>query len=170
MILRCWLLKLFLWPDLFHYSSSSPFLVVVQTPQDLGLQWDNNGSARFNVATTGFVTSIRQKKQWRYLLLSGQFEGTATPAIQSGNLSLGIRTTNSNLNLKFGPDYVKAFSPNTSISGSIKKTVQNYLASGISFQTTLPCFDLGAFGTAKFQGWQGIESGLIMTPLELVHR
>lgn len=169
-VLDCWLLKLFLWPDLLHYSSQSPFQVVVQTPQDLGLRWNNNGSATFQTSTTGFVTSVRSRRQWVYLLLSGSFQGTATPAIQDGNFSLKIATTTSKLGLKFGTEYVKYFAPSTFIASTIQKSVQSYLSNGISFQTALPSFDLGSFGTAKFQAWQGIGDGLILTPLELVHR
>lgn len=166
-ILDCRLLQLFLWPDLFHFKKYSRFDLEIQNPKGLGLQWQNNGSAILDVAASGWIESIRAGKLWKYLEMQGKFHGSATPQVTDGRLHLQINSTQSSIAVQFDRDYVKAFSPNQHLSASIQKNIKGYLASGISYDTDLPQFDLGPFGFARFNRWNSVAPGWIGIPLSV---
>ena len=151
-----------------HYKKNSPFQLEIQNPKTLGLKWQSNGTAMFHVMASGWVNSTRAGRFWKYLEMQGKFQGTATPQVSNGHLNLQIASTQASLAVQFDRDYVKEFSPNTYLSSSIQKNIQSYLASGISYATDLPEFDLGPFGIAKFNGWKAAGQDLIAIPLKLV--
>jgi hypothetical protein len=166
-ILDCRLLQLFLWPDLFHFQKNSRFDLEIQNPKALGLQWQSNGSALFDVFVSGWIESSRAGKLWKYLEMQGKFHGTATAQVAGGHFHLQIVGTQSSMAMQFDRDYVKAFAPNQHLGSSIQKNIRSYLASGISYETDLPQFDLGPFGIAKFNGWKSVAPGLIVIPLSI---
>ena len=166
-ILASSFLEYFFWPDLLYYSKNSPFTLAIQTPEIQELVWQTNGSAQANLISTAWMQSVRAKQNWNYIKLSGQAKADLNPQINNGQFVLSAKISDAQLSESFGPDYIKQFHPNTYVSKFFIDQISSQVQTSFNFANALPDLDLGVLGSARFNGWRGLQNNLIAIPLEI---
>lgn len=155
----------FAWPDLENYTASSPFNLLLDNPQQYGLQWEPNGSADIFTPATGIVRSSRANRTWTYLHLSGSVNGKLNVSVKRGQLEAKVPISRSTFSATFDAAYVRAFNADTTLDPSVIQAFEQYVNNGFDYSTSLPTMDFGDFGNAVFNGWNGISQNVIALPL-----
>lgn len=166
-LLNSCLLKLFLWPDLVHYNSNSPFWLRIGRPEIVGTRWTSNGSLVLNLQEVAWVQSLRNGYRWDYIALQGAATGTVTPKISRGRLTLSANISATGFKTSFGADYLAAFHPNQYLSDSVRQALLDQLNQQVGFSFQLPSFDLGPAGVARASSWWTLDDGLRAIPLSV---
>ena len=168
-ILKNKVLEFFLWPDLLNYTPATPFSLAIDTPKLNSLDWQSNGSAQVQISPSAWMQVTRQNKLWNYIKLYGQARASISPQIIDGKFKVIARIQNSSIHYQYGSEYVNQFGPNQFISPLIINQLSKNLETSFVFSNSLPSFDLGPIGVARFNGWVPIHSGThIAIPVQII--
>lgn len=145
-LLKSRFLQFFLWPDLWNYSKSSPFHLLVQTPKKVDLKWDAQGVTRYDEPFVAWVRSLRNKQWWNYVGLQGQSRNEIHLRLEGQNLVVSSQSRVENLKTQFGSDYKKTFPSTGWLASSALKKVAEGQGFKLSESWSLPLVDLGEEG------------------------
>lgn len=166
-LLNSCLLKLFVWPDLIHYNSKSPFWLRLARPEVTETRWAADGTLLLDFQEQAWVQSRREGFRWDYLSLQGAATGTVTPKINRGRLVLSAQVSATNFRVSFGKDYVAAFRPHQHLSKSVQEELLKQMNRQVTFEFRLPSFDMGPAGIARASSWWTLDAGLRAIPLSI---
>lgn len=131
-------IQFFIWPDLFNYSTTSPFNLIseVQGSPKIVLGTQNNATVQAPVSS--WIVSKRENRSWYYLHLKSQVSGNMTYGVSKGTFNVTLKKSNVKSEVGFGVDYLKAFYPNTFISTSTIQDAVNQASTVEKRSITIP--------------------------------
>jgi hypothetical protein len=157
--------QFFVWPDLFNYSkTSSPFYLTAARPSYFAMNWNKDGSAAVSIATKAWIQSYRDNQWWNYVLVEGTASGVLAPSIVDGRFKVLARLNRSQIDTRFGEDYVRTYNPNTYIANGTLNSVVSEVGKSYEYEAALPDLNLGLLGTARAQAWKSLGNGAIAVP------
>lgn len=141
-LLKSRFLQFFLWPDLWHYSRSSPFRLKMQQSSEANLVLMQN---KFSISAplNSWIVSERKGQSWNYILIKSNLKSSGDILMQDGKLKLQISNLQIPSKFSFGEDYVKRFSPVRYFAGSILQNVLEQSLQGSQQVVQLPELTLG---------------------------
>lgn len=119
-LLGSWLLKLFLWPDLFSFSKSTDFRLLSQV-LDNQLSFKILGTQQVQVSAQigSWLMAPRAGEIWPYLYVNSEFASRGGFVVRESNLVINFINPQLEQKITFGGEYLKKFHPDTRIASSV---------------------------------------------------
>jgi hypothetical protein len=118
--------QLFVWQDLWHFSSHAPFYLNVTNPMKLSLTRKVGATLSSTIALSSLIQAYRDSAWWSYVVTKGTAHATVALSVKSGVLSYATTIDSLKIRSQYGAAYRKKYNKGTSSlpDGSVSKAIE----------------------------------------------
>jgi len=101
--------QLFVWQDLWHYSTNSPFYLNLTNPRSLDLKRSGASSLTSTIPLTSVIQSYRDSQWWSYVVTKGTAATSVAISLSKGVLSYTTTINSLKISSAYGDEYAKRY-------------------------------------------------------------